>query len=456
MSVDRGARQYAPGGRIRAALGHPLWEIIVVALSAPWLLFPSFRREWTIAALVVLLLTWLVRWVVVGRPATPTPLNAALLPLAISVVVAVWASALPELTLPKLTGIILGFATFRAIVDGVRTPRHLAWAVGIFLLFGLGVTALGIVSTNWMNKLPALQPLLASLPRLVNGLPGAETGIHANELAGTLLFFLPVALAACALPVTGPAWRRWTARFLAVLVVFFFGATLFLTQSRSAWIGAAAGVTAMAWLRWPRARGLLVAGALALLLVLLYVGPQQVVALIFPTEGTQDIGTMASTVSLKGRVELWNRALYAIRDFPLTGCGLGTFRRVVHIVYPLFFASADTDIAHAHNVFLQVALDLGLPGLVAYLALVGTSLWICWQTIRFAGTRRAWLALSLIGSLVAFHVYGIADTVALGAKPGVAFWLVIALCAALYRISRRAPQHPLQGAKPPDLEDIKR
>ena len=36
----------------------------------------------------------------------------------------------------------------------------------------------------------------------------------------------------------------------------------------------------------------------------------------------------------------------------------------------------------------------------------------------------AWLASGIAGSLVAFHAYGLADTVALGAKPGLALWLL--------------------------------
>jgi putative inorganic carbon (HCO3(-)) transporter len=51
----------------------------------------------------------------------------------------------------------------------------------------------------------------------------------------------------------------------------------------------------------------------------------------------------------------------------------------VPILYPFFTVPPDTDIAHAHNIFLQTALDLGIPGLVAYLALLGSALVVCWQ-----------------------------------------------------------------------------
>ena len=47
-----------------------------------------------------------------------------------------------------------------------------------------------------------------------------------------------------------------------------------------------------------------------------------------------------------------------------------------------------------------------------------------------AGNQYQWLGLGIVGSLVAFHVYGMTDAIALGAKPGVAFWMLLAMAAA--------------------------
>ena len=127
--------------------------------------------------------------------------------------------------------------------------------------------------------------------------------------------------------------------------------------------------------------------------------------------------------------------MYGIQDFPYTGCGLGTFRRVVHILYPLFLVAPDVDIGHAHNLFLQVALDLGVPGLIAYVALLVIAAAMCWQVYhQRAGPERA-LALGLGGGLLAQHVYGLTDAVALGAKHGVALWMLLGLVVALHRMT---------------------
>ena len=62
--------------------------------------------------------------------------------------------------------------------------------------------------------------------------------------------------------------------------------------------------------------------------------------------------------------------------------------------------------------------------------------WCAWQVLRRAESGFHWLAIGMIGSLVAFHVYGLADTIALGAKPGLAFWLLLALAAAAWNVER--------------------
>jgi putative inorganic carbon (HCO3(-)) transporter len=177
---------------------------------------------------------------------------------------------------------------------------------------------------------------------------------------------------------------------------------------------------------------------LILFLGLLYAGPA-------------NQGAFLDTASLAERAPGWARGLDALRAFPLTGCGLGTFRQIAHLFGPLPLAAPEPyDLAHAHNIFLQVALDLGLPGLVGYLAVVGAALWCAWRVARMACAPFAWLAPGIAGSLVAFHAYGLADTVALGAKPGLALWLLLALAAVLWTTNAATGQQPAALDAPGD------
>jgi putative inorganic carbon (HCO3(-)) transporter len=170
--------------------------------------------------------------------------------------------------------------------------------------------------------------------------------------------------------------------------------------------------------------------------LVLRLGPQQLGESLFGKESASPVEEVVGAITLEDRVEIWSRALYAIQDFPFTGCGLGAFRRVVPVLYPLFTVPPDTDIGHAHNIFLQTALDLGIPGLVAYLALLGIALAVCWQVAVKGDRWERAIALGLAGSLIALHAYGMTDALALGSKPAVAFWFALGLIAALIRSGR--------------------
>lgn len=417
-------------------------EPLALLLVAPLLLFPSVQPQWTAAGLALLAGLALTRWVVRGELWPATPFNAALLLFALMLPVAWWASAWRDLSWPKLTGIVLGLATFRLLALSVRDRRTLVWALAVFSASGAGILALGALSTGWSAKVPLLRPLVQQLPRQLTELPGTGgQAINANQLAGAALLYLPVAIA---LVVGG--WREGR-RGLALVALAGAGVVaglLLLTQSRSGWIGGAGGLVALAVVaglagrrRWLRLAAVVLPVVLVLALgsALVALGPEGLGAL-WPSDSGLSAEDVVGRVSLSGRVEIWSRALYAIQDFPFTGTGLGTFRRVVHLLYPLFTIGPDVDIAHAHNMFLQVALDVGLPGLIAYLALLWVAGAMGWQAARQGSALVRALAMGLGAGLVSLHVYGLTDALALGSKPGIAFWMILGLLAALPQVVR--------------------
>jgi putative inorganic carbon (HCO3(-)) transporter len=446
-------------------------------------MFPTLRPRWTAAALAVVVVWWLLRWAVRGEPWPVTPFNGALLFFALMVPVGIWASAVPDLTLPKAAGLVLGLAVFRAVALTVDSSRRLNLALALFCLIGLAILVVGVFGARWLAKVGPLYTLTGHIPWLIQGLPESQAeAVSPNQLAGALTLYLPLALAL----VSG---RRFSRRAIigpllglvgSLLFLALVVGTLLLTQSRSGWIGGTAGILALVSLagltsrrRWARWLGgaLPVLAALGVMVLLFYLGPQQLGESFFRKGSTSQVEEAVGAITLEGRVEVWSRALYVIQDFPFTGCGLGTFRQVVQVLYPLLTVSPDADIAHAHNIFLQTALDLGIPGLVAYLAILGIALALCWRVALTpiplplspspaerergrgkppeASARRAFgpraagvgvraLALGLAAGLIALHVYGMTDALALGSKPAVAFWYALGMMAAMAGMSESA------------------
>jgi len=479
--------------------GHWLW----LALTAPFLLFPSPSRS---LALLVVPGLWIVAWLAGREPLPRTPLNATLLLMFFMVLVSTWATYDVAISLPKISGMVLGMGVFFAVAREGERVRGWWLSLLAFLGIGLGIAVLGSLGTRWASsKISFLEPILARLPMLIKGLQGAESGFHPNEVAGALGWVLPVMMAVSVALFFSPqppknggtrtqrvtlrerflrpkglrlanarffapwksarvlrmtCWQRKKQHRAVMLVVmtilclvatFFVAAVFLLSQSRGGYIGLALTLSALILIALPRRwRWYSLIALVVLAIVLGFLVPSRWEAVRTWIAGSDLAADPALSLnSLEGRLEVWSRAIYGIQDFPFTGMGMNTFRRVVPVLYPLFLISPDTDIGHAHNEFLQAALDLGIPGLIAFIALYIGAFWMLadvWRATRHPplNTERCEvpeggslvtrsLALGLGGGLLAHLLYGLTDAVALGAKPGVLFWMLLGLIAGLHR-----------------------
>jgi len=445
-------------------------------------------------------------------PISLTPLNAALLLMALMVLVSEWATFDLAYSLPKISGMVLGLGVFFAVAREGERVRGWWSSLLAFLGVGLGIAVLGVIGTRWATtKIAFLAPIVDRLPKLIAGLQGAESGFHPNEVAGALIWVLPVMLAVSvaligviasrrctfggvAIPfsrgktllngrllrekrprndtrtaerkgtdVRGGlhGWRLVLVTILCLLATIFMGAVFVLTQSRGGYIGLAVTLPLLILIALPRRwrwYSLIALVVLAILLGLLVASRWEAVR-TWVAGSDLAADPALSLNSLEGRLEVWSRAIYGIQDFPFTGMGMNAFRKVVPVLYPLFLVSPDVDIGHAHNEFLQAALDLGIPGLIAFIAIYIITFWMLadiWKATRHPPLNTAkspkgdhwslntehWslitrsLTLGLGGGLLAHMLYGLTDAVALGAKPGLLFWMLLGLIAGLYEQTR--------------------
>ena len=102
------------------------------------------------------------------------------------------------------------------------------------------------------------------------------------------------------------------------------------------------------------------------------------------------------------------------------------------MLYPLFSIGPDAAITHAHNLWLQVGIDLGLPGLIAYLALFINVFVMLFRVLRHRAAALDWtLAAGTLGASVALLIHGIFDAPLWGVKPAFIPWLFVALAMLL-------------------------
>ena len=376
------------------------------------------------------------------------------------VLVSLYATYSIEISLPKIAGMVLGVGFFFAFVLSVKSEKGIQWPLLLFVMTGFGISGVGLLGLQQFQKIGFLQPLIDRLPVALTNLPGAEGGFHPNEVAGAILWFLPLMMSLSwwlfgkrkRILQSDNEGKYFIILLTSILILLFVFIVFLLAQSRSAFLAFLITFCLFLTISLPKQWRLIGGFALILLASLFgwYSWQQGWIQRLY--EVTTSGGTTASVVTLNGRVEIWSRALYAIQDFPFTGMGMNTFRKIMPILYPLFTVAPEVDIGHAHNEFLQAALDLGIPGLIAFMAIYFVAFSMLLQTWQKAGrhsfTRSARgldlvllsssgikaLVTGISASLLAHALYGLTDAVALGAKPGILFWMLLGLAAGLHAL----------------------
>lgn len=370
-------------------------EALIVAAAAAATFIDS---RWLPLALAVGLGFWPLRWLVAGRFTWRTPADWGIAGLLLMLPVTLWVTPYPEETRLQVMRLLCGILLFYSLVNWANHPSRLQWVGRGLAGAGLGLAAFALVSVRWNEyKLPFIPDGVYGLfPRLVSN------DVHPNVMGGALVILLPLALG---LLLFG--WRSLGRLEQAGLLVAATGmlVVLVLTKSRGAWMGLAAALAVLVVLRWRWGWLALVAGVAGVSAWIVSLGWGPFLELLTANEAIR---------GLDGRIEIWSRGLYLVRDFPLTGAGMGAYGPLVDRLYP-FFLEPPGSIPHAHNLFLQVAVDLGLPGLLAWLVVVVGVLvgaWRVWQ----AGRRRSdalalGLGAGLLACLAAMAVHGITDAV---------------------------------------------
>lgn len=417
-----------------------LWATAAVPL---W--FPEARPQATVLALALLAASLLLPVFWGWRPWPPAPDLPAMSFLLLTAIISAWRSDASALTLPKVTGLVLGlygyWALWRWRAAGGSSVRVALWCGALTL----GFTLVGLAGGLRPTKVGLLGEVLARMPRLLRSLPGTQHGrVSMNQLGGAIVHVAPVlmALVTCRpgrRSVGGRLpWALWLASLIGSLLLL---GALLLTQSRAAWGGMlVAALVLLAgrvrWGLWALLGILLVGLVLWVIWGRTVIAPQVVQALVGP------LPTSWGTVTLQGRLSIWNAAAGYVMREPWLGQGLGTFR--LEGVEDLAGRSVfDVGMPHAHNVLLGVAYDVGLPGLAAYLSLLLTWLMAGWRALGRASGPARQVALGALAGLVGAHAYGMVDAVALGAKPGVLFWMLPALIGTAIlpeRVNRRQPR----------------
>lgn len=370
---------------------------------------------------------WIIRWGAYGRPSLSTPVSLPLLLLVLLIPLNVYVTPLPAKSLPEVLRLLTGILLFFSLLNWAQSAKRINWLLLGFLALGLALSAAAILIVKYSFKFQFLEKILPNLQSLA-----FASSVHPNVMAGNLILLLS---GTCVFLAYGWTQFRPARRFgLGLAILFIFGIVI-LTQSRGALIGLAASLCLLILLRFKRGWIPILIVLLLSFVVIYQIGPQRVWNSIVSETG--------GAVSIDTREEVWMRAKMIIQDFPLTGVGMGIYGDVTDSLYP--FAHVAIFVSHAHNLFLQIAVDLGVPGLLFWLAAWLAILTMAWQLYSSRDSFFSPIGAAVLCSMAAMGVHAMLDAVTWDTRPSIIVWGIWGLTAAAWNLHHRSESRIITG-----------
>jgi len=244
-----------------------------------------------------------------------------------------------------------------------------------------------------------------------------------NVLGEYLIMVIPLLLAFAVV-----SKKRLTG--FASLLMFALGcACLIYTWSRGAWLGMILAMLVF-FLVYTRKTMAVCLAALFLIPFLPLVLPETILTR-FTSIG--DLGDSSTSY----RVSIWVASMKVIENHPFAGIGIGT--GAFSKVYPLYSLSGIEKAPHSHNLFLQTAIEIGIPGL---LVLLGVIFIFAQNSFSFFkkcknGVMKEGkiISLALFAGIMGVLLQGLTDYIWYNYRLYLMFWIVIGLAEAVRRVS---------------------
>ncbi|MDI3480562.1 MAG: hypothetical protein PWQ97_217 [Tepidanaerobacteraceae bacterium] len=249
----------------------------------------------------------------------------------------------------------------------------------------------------------------------VKQFPELSTRVYAtlenpNVLAEYLALSIPVVLGV--LMGSKSAIRKLI--FFIILIVLLI--CLVLTFSRGAWLGLALALVVFAALKEPR--------LLVWLILLGFISP-----LFMPSVVINRVASIGSLEDSSNafRVTIWIAAIRMIKDYWITGVGLGltAFSRVYRD-----YMIAGTPALHAHNLYLEIGIEMGIAGLLTFIWMIIASFSSAMNCIKNDNWHSFVLA-GVVAALAGHLLHGMFDYVWFSPRIVMEFWMFLGMMSAL-------------------------
>ncbi len=275
----------------------------------------------------------------------------------------------------------------------------------VVALYGLFQNFFGIADTTWHDT------------RLFEDITGrvVSTFENPNVLSEYLIMCIPIILAATM------SYRTPKHRISLLCSLAASLGCLVYTWSRGAWIGFLAGIILFMLMYSKNTLVALFFGAFSVPFLPLVL-PQSIISRFV------SIGNMSDGSTIY-RTGVWSAVWEMIKDHWRGGIGIG--EKAFTKVYRLYAFSGIENAPHSHNLYMQITIELGIVGLVAFLAVI-----FIWSQSAFTlhtSERRGEKLYSnaVFCGIVAVLVQAVTDYIWYNYRVFLMFWLLIGLGTAI-------------------------
>ncbi len=143
------------------------------------------------------------------------------------------------------------------------------------------------------------------------------------------------------------------------------------------------------------------------------------ITIIFMPNNSVKQELLAENRSGQIRLAIWKESVELLKDHPIAGAGLASYSEKITPFHKTVNGEGIEIFHHPHNIFLTMWVNLGLIGLMGFIAIL---VWFYWT-----GFRSTRLTIFLISSMTSFLVTGLVDSPYIKNDLSIFFWLLLAL-----------------------------
>lgn len=247
---------------------------------------------------------------------------------------------------------------------------------------------------------------------------------HPNDLGTYLIAMIPLAFSGFIISVrdASPFSQGRFARNQTLwkgLLAFLSLITLYLTYSRGSLLAFIAAFSTTLFL-WKKKIAI---GVLTASLLFVFFAPFPFMQSLRQSVNFDN----SASGSIKDRLTLWKSTARMIQERPWLGWGLNTYTKII----PRFVGNFDA--WYTHNCYLQMASEIGIVGLLAFLTLLVSVFLSFYSKFRMAPSpsEKLWLGAFMTSFLaIAFHAF--VDTTLFSLPMVAMFWTISSIGYGLF------------------------